>query len=204
MKAEWEKLKYDLLLLKEQIPQDLGNVTPTEWSLKRLFSMCIEYGHFYPKLVWIAEIIISLPMSNTWPERGASAVERLKSRLRSSIMNQMLEALLHITINGPTVSEAQGLIKESVETWNKAKKQRKLPPHASLSGVSSGNSQSEVQAAVLIDSAVQTEDAEEACVQTELEADVEVFKLPVHDGSYDSDDFTFESEDEYLTPELNT
>ncbi|XP_078346379.1 zinc finger protein 862-like [Oculina patagonica] len=199
VKAEWEKLKYDLLLWKEQIPQDLGNVTPTEWSLKRLLSMRTEYGHFYPKLVWIAEIIISLPMSNAWPERGASAVKRVKSRLRSSITNQMLEALLHITINGPPVSEAQGLIKESVETWNKAKKRRKLPPRASLGAVASGNSQSEVQAAVLVDSAVQTEDAEEASVQAEVEAAVEVFKLPVVDdgGSYDSDDSAFESEDEY-------
>ena len=49
VKAEWEKLKYNLLW-KEQIPQELDNMTPTEWSLKRLLSMRTEYGHFYPKL----------------------------------------------------------------------------------------------------------------------------------------------------------
>ena len=114
VKAKWEKLKYDDLLWKEQIPQEL-DVTPTEWSLQRLLSMRTEYGHFYPKLVWIAEIILSLPTSNAWPERGASAVKRIKSRLRSSMTNQMLEALLHISINGPPVSEAQGLVKEAVE-----------------------------------------------------------------------------------------
>ena len=59
VKAEWEKLKYDLLLWKEQISQELDNITPTEWSLKRLLSMCTEYGHFYPKLVLIGEIILS-------------------------------------------------------------------------------------------------------------------------------------------------
>ena len=69
--------------------------------------MRTEYVHFYPKLVWIAEISLSLPMSNAWPERGASAVKRVKSRLRSSMTNQMLEALLHISINGH-VGEAQG------------------------------------------------------------------------------------------------
>ena len=109
VKAEWEKLKYDLLLWKEEIPQELDNITPTEWSLKRLISMRTEHGHFYPKLVWIAEIILSLPMSNAWPERGASAVKRVKSRLRSSMTDQMSEALLHISINRPPVSEAQEL-----------------------------------------------------------------------------------------------
>ena len=145
VKAEWEKLKYDLLLWKEQIPQQL-DITPTEWSLKRLLSMCTEYDHFYPKLVWIGEIILSLPMSNAWPERGASAVKRVKSQLRSSMTNQMLEALLHISINGPPVSEAQELVKEAFESWGKAKKRRKLPPPVNIGVTSSGNSQSEVQA----------------------------------------------------------
>ena len=81
----------------------------TEWSLTRLLSMPTEYGHFYSKLVWIAEIILPLPLSNAWPERGASAVKRAKSRLRSSMTDQMLEALLHISINGPPVVEAQEL-----------------------------------------------------------------------------------------------
>ena len=94
VKAEWEKLKYNLLLWKEQIPQELDNITPTEWSLKRLLSMRTKYGHFYPTLVWIAAITLSLPMSNAWLERGASAVKRVKSGLRSSMTNQMLEALL--------------------------------------------------------------------------------------------------------------
>ena len=98
--AEWEKLKYDLLLWKGQLPEELENVNPAEWCLMRLFSMRSDFGHFYHKLVWIAEIILSLPVSNAWPERGASAVKRIKSRLRSSRSNQMLEALLQISING--------------------------------------------------------------------------------------------------------
>lgn len=203
VKAEWEKLKYDLLLWKAQIPQELDNITPTEWSLKRLLSMRTEYGHFYPKLVWIAEIILSLPLSNAWPERGASAVKRVKSRLRSSMTNQMLEALLHISINGPPVREAQELVKEAVEAWSNAKKRRKLPPSANPGGTSCGNSQGEVQT-ILVDSAVQTdiqvqadERVEEASVQAEVEAAVEAFKLGDHQESYDSDDSAFESEDEY-------
>ena len=202
VKAVCEKLKHDLLLSKEEIPQELDNITPTEWSLKRLLSMCTEYGHFYPKLVWIAEIILSLPMSNVWPERGASAIKRVKSRLCSSMTNQMLEALLHISINGPPVGEAQELVKEALEAWRNAKKRRKLPLSANQGGTS-GNSQSEVQA-ILVDSAVQTdiqvqedEKVEEASVQAKVEAAVEAFKRADHQASYDSDDSAFRSEDEY-------
>lgn len=203
VKAEWEKLKYDLLLWKEQIPQELDNITPTEWSLKRLLSMRTEYGHFYPKLVWIAEIILSLPMSNAWPRRGARAVKRVKSRLHSSMTYQMLEALLHISINGLPVAAAEDLVKEAVEAWSNAEKRRKLPPSANPGGTSSGNSQSEAQA-MLVDSAVQTdiqvqedEKVEEASVQAEVEAAVEAFKLAAHQASHDSDDSASESEEEY-------
>ena len=162
-----------------------------------------EYGHFYTKLVWIAEIILSLLMSNAWPERGASAVKRVKSRLPSKMTNQMLEVLLHIPINKPPVGEEQELLKEAVETWSNAKNKRKLPPSANPGGTSSGNSQSQVQA-ILADSAVQTdiqvqedENVEEASVQAEVEASVEAFKLADHQASYDLDDSAFESEDEY-------
>ena len=117
--------------------------------------------------------------------------------------NQMLEALLHISINEPPVSEAQELVKEAVEAWSNAKKRRKLPPSANPCGTPSGNSQSEVQA-ILVDSAVQTdiqvredEKVEGASVQAEVEAAVEAFKLADHQANYDLDDSAFESEDEY-------
>lgn len=88
--------------------------------------------------------------------------------------NQMLEALLHISINGPPVSEAQELVEAAVEAWSKAKKWRKLPPPTNLGAVTSGNLRSEAQA-ILVDSAVQTDlegdvndEVEEASVQAEV------------------------------------
>ena len=197
--AEWEKLKYDLLLWKGQIPEELENVTPTEWYLRRLLSTRT------PKLVWIAEIILSLPVSNAWPKRGASAVKRIKSRLRSSMSNQMLEALLQISINGPAVSEAEDLVNQAVKTWSKTKKRKKLPPavNLKLAATTSGNSKIQVQT-ILADIAIQTdleedvsEEAEAASLQAEVEAAVEAFKLPADQTSYESDDSAFESEEEY-------
>lgn len=164
--------------------------------------MRTDFGHFYLKLVWIAEIILSLPVSNAWPERGASAVKRIKSRLRSSMSNQMLEALLQISINGPAVSEPEDLVKEAVKTWSKTKKRRKLPPavNLKLGATTSGNSEIQVQT-ILVDTAIQTdleedvnEEVEAASLQAEVEAAVEAFKLPA-DQSYESDDSAFENEE---------
>lgn len=67
-------------------------------------NICYQYGTLispYPRLLEIAEICLSLPVSNAWPERGASAVKRLKSRLRSTLNNDMLALLMHVSINGP-------------------------------------------------------------------------------------------------------
>ena len=67
-----------------------------------------------------------MPLSNAWPERGASAVKRLKTRLRNSLKKDMLESLLHITINGPPVEKAEALINTAVAMWEDKKKRRKL------------------------------------------------------------------------------
>ena len=115
--------------------------------------------------------------------------------------NQVSEALLHIFINGPPVSEAQKLVKEDVESWVKAYKRRKLPPPANPGVTSSGKLQSEVQA-ILVESAVQIdiqvqEEVEEASVQVEVEAAVEAFKLADDQPNYDLDDSAFQSENKY-------
>lgn len=41
----------------------------------------------------IVEIALTMPISNAWPERGASRVKLVKTRLRSRLTNEMLEAL---------------------------------------------------------------------------------------------------------------
>ena len=126
--CEWKKFKYNLLQLKSDIPlhvlkppqkKNLTSPTPTEWLLQHLLSMRHSYQAFFPHLLEIAEICLSLPVSNAWPERGASAVKRLKSRLRSSLNNDMLASLMHVSINGPELrtSQCDNLIAETVKTW---------------------------------------------------------------------------------------
>lgn len=137
MLCEWQKFKYNLLQLKIEIPFDVLNPTakkclvaktPLEGTLEKMLAMRATYQYFIPGLLWLAEICLSLPVSNAWPERGASAVKRLKTRMRSAMKNDMLSALLHITINGPEVAESEcdKLIEATVKEWMKIKGRRKI------------------------------------------------------------------------------
>lgn len=137
LSCEWAKFKYNLLELKKQIPPAeitqrktlCKSKTPTEWTLEYMMKMKTTYQHLCPSLLKLAEICLSMPVSNAWPERGASAVKRIKTRLRSSLKNDMLESLLHISINGPRPSDCQDLVKEATQQWL-AKPRRKLAKQA--------------------------------------------------------------------------
>ena len=48
-----------------------------------------------------AKIALITPVTNAWLERSASAAKRIKSRMRSAVKNDLLNSLLHRTINPP-------------------------------------------------------------------------------------------------------
>ena len=75
--------------------------TPLEWVLKKLIRNRSEMGYFYPTLVRLAEVVLSFPVTNAWPERGVSAMKRIKTRLRNRLKNDMLNTLMQWKINGP-------------------------------------------------------------------------------------------------------
>ena len=97
--------------------------TQTKIVLKKLIHMKL----LFPFLSLFAEAILSLPISNAWPERSGSAIKRIKTRLRSRLSNKMLQSLLHISINGPEISteECDQLIREPVKLWLDKKKERR-------------------------------------------------------------------------------
>lgn len=72
--------------------------------------------------------MLSTPVSNAWPERGASCVKRVKTRFRSTLENDMLQLLLQVSINGPAngTNNSKGLIERSVKAWSTAKNRRRL------------------------------------------------------------------------------
>lgn len=128
----------------------------TEWCMQRLITL--KQGLQFELLPQIAEIASSLPMSNVWPERGASCLKRLKTRLRSRINVDMLNTLMLISINGPDLysPECNELIESAVLLWNNKKNRRKLPPKVPV------ETESTVFVAVphSVDSACQTEACE--------------------------------------------
>lgn len=73
--------------------------TPLEWTLQRLLRMKSDFGYVFPKLVALADISISPPVTNACPERGASALKRLKTRFRSWLNSDFLNALMQITLS---------------------------------------------------------------------------------------------------------
>ena len=100
--------------------------TATKWCLKRLISLKTAYSSVFPALANIAEVCLSMPVSNAWPERGCSALKRIKTRLRYRLGVDMLQALLMIAINGPQVGipECKALITAAIEKWQAQKKRR--------------------------------------------------------------------------------
>jgi hypothetical protein len=103
--------------------------TPTEYCLQHILQLVTPFGPSFPMLSKLAEVILSMPVSNAWPERGASAVKRIKTRLRNRISNKMLETVMHVNINGadPTSTDAEEVVTQSVQLWYEAKQRRKLP-----------------------------------------------------------------------------
>ena len=89
-----------------------------------------EHGYFYSLIVELAKVALSAPITDAWPERGASAVKRIKTRLRNRLKNDMLNLLLHVSINGPAVSmpEAKEVVRTAVANCLQKKNHRLLRP----------------------------------------------------------------------------
>ena len=121
--AEWNQMNFNINKnIKPNIPTEIktgkSNTTSTHWFLSNLMKSKSEYQPFFGELLLIAEAAITLPVSNAWPERGASALQ-----------NDMLEAMLQVKINGPALGspKMESLLNQAVEKWLSRKNRKKLP-----------------------------------------------------------------------------
>lgn len=75
------------------------------------------YPRTLPLLAKVPESIVAIPVSNAWPERGASALKLIKSR--SMIKNDLLSALMQIHVNRPEVGAKKfdNLITAAMTKW---------------------------------------------------------------------------------------
>ena len=156
--AQWQGIKYYIRdVIKPQIPQSVkeGNdKTPTEWLLLELMKHTV-LKQLYPDLLYIVEVVLSLPVSNAWPERGASTLKAFRTRLRNRLSPEMLESLMHVCINAPepTSPEGKKLVKLAVKSWLQTKNRRKLPKIQP----SAPAAETQSTAVVVEDTGVQTE-----------------------------------------------
>ena len=153
LKSEWEHFKFVAQDLKTECPMTTtpqpGN-TPTEWLLTKLCGIS-SFRAMFPNLMKLATVAQTLPMTNAWPERGASALKRIKTRLRNSLKDDMLESLLQIAINGPSVSQAKDVVEQAVGFWLQDKQQRKLPKITASTSATTRENCEVVQGTELID-----------------------------------------------------
>ena len=118
IRAEWNHFKYFVNeTTKPKIPAEISGgktlETPTSWLLNTLLGNKPQYVTFFPCILKLAEIALTLPVSNActlpvsnaWPERGCSALKLVKNRLRNRMKNDVLDTLLHVKINGPPVAK---------------------------------------------------------------------------------------------------
>ena len=166
-----------------------------------------SYHHFFPLLSSLAERCLSIPVSNAWPERGASALKRIKPRLCNRLKNDMLQALLQVSINGPRVESdaCAKIVRSTMDAWNRAKEMRNL--HVPQTRGNAASIPEAVAAHVaqvqVADAAVQADDDEyrEQLIQQmkTIEAEVEeataALKL-TEDG--------FEAEDDLTDPDYDS
>lgn len=97
--------------------------------LSRAFCEHHTYESFFPVRTKLADVIHSTPTTKTWPERGASALKRIKTKSRNKISQKMLNCHLQVSINGPQpgTQKTFEVIKKANEKWLAAKPCRKLP-----------------------------------------------------------------------------
>ena len=104
---EWEEFKFVLIdikknyqLLKENLTDnDLKlKETASEWKLRYILKRFREDNHIY--ICELAKISLITPVTNAWPERGASVEKRVKIQMQSTMKNDLVNSLLHISVNG--------------------------------------------------------------------------------------------------------
>ena len=126
VQEQWNDFKFEMLEMKKKLNNLRGQLecnkikfkmTSTEWTLEHILKS--DLGPDYQKVKELAKLAIIVPVTNAWPERGASAVKRIKTRQRSTMKNDMLNGLLHISMNGPppNSAEADHLINRVVDKY---------------------------------------------------------------------------------------
>ena len=156
-------------------------LSPTQKILQKR----VDFNVFFPYLVFLAEVCQSIPVSNAWPEREASTVQRLKARFRSRLKQDMMMSLMTIAINGPETGKENEIVKTSVQKWRSNKNGQKLPKPVSQKDTVCAIEENQIET---VDNSCQTDfqlqlesENESAIVREEIRAVAKSFLLDTWD-----------------------
>ena len=127
--TEWEEFKFELTDIKKKyqlLKENLTNnnlklkETASEWALQYIVKGFREDNYIYIRE--LANIALITPVTGAWIERGASAVNTVKSRMRTTMKNDLFNSLLRISINGPPANskEADELLERVFNAYAKS------------------------------------------------------------------------------------
>ena len=121
IKGKWFEFKRNIESNKLKMKQ-----TATEWSLR--YNVNNYQGQEFSLIIKYAKIKLTVPVTNAWPEMGASTIKIIKRRLRSTMKVDLLNALLLISLNGPTKNSMEAtLIKQKATERYQSSKRRQVP-----------------------------------------------------------------------------
>jgi len=122
--AEGQQMKFNNNEnIKPNIPNEIktekSSTNSTQWFPNQLMEAKSDHQAFLGELLLIAEVAITLPVSNAWRERSASVLKTVKNRCKNRLHNNMLETMLHVKINGPLLGSPSmvSLVNRAVQTW---------------------------------------------------------------------------------------
>ena len=122
--CQWSQVKYFLSGKKFQVPAESHS------STFFMSFMLKNHGIFHPsifeEILFVAEVGLSLPCSNAWPERGGSVINITKTKFRNRLNNDMLNSLMQVSINAPESNQCSDIVKSAVDNWLKQKPRKKL------------------------------------------------------------------------------
>ena len=98
--TEWEEFKFELIgirkkyqLLKENLTNNNLKLeeSTSEWAFQYIVKGFREHNYIY--ICELAKVALIAPARNTWSERGASPVKRVKSRMRYTMKTGLLNSV---------------------------------------------------------------------------------------------------------------
>ena len=74
----------------------------------------------------MAEVGLSSPCSNAWPEREGSVINITKTKFRNRLNIKMLDSIMQVSINAPESNQCRDIVNSAIDNWLKQKPREKV------------------------------------------------------------------------------